>query len=429
MKQFINGTFGMLLVVLAHFVIGYQALSQESAIYIVTSTQNINGRACARLDCAVLTTFDPGSSVVVIDSVEGASVLGSTMWYQIEFEGQAVYIHSSLVARESTESSNTSAVAAVDTSQWNAYQGSGFSIMAPSDWVGFTADEAFIELTVESAKMAGYANCTRCESNLRSYMENSIVLTHPRLLGLTIIVTPAFVGIDFDLHELQAFLNGATFADDTTLVSSEIVEMPEGPVLRTQTRLGDDPIYGMVVYDYVFFRSGIGFYIQVSGPLTIEDLEASLEAIVSSFKITNIEAVRAALTLDGGVVGIGDYSGELLAGKRQVWTYDAVAGDVLTISTFARTAYPTGPDTLLTIYAPDGSVVAANNDNGFLNWDLNAKIQNLKFIEDGPYLIEVAAPSFDYADGRYSLRLENTSVQPVSELSLAITPMGEEIKG
>lgn len=62
-------------------------------------TNNANGRACERTDCAVVARLSRGSSVSVVGSVEGESVSGSAIWKEAIYDGQRVYIHSSLLSQ------------------------------------------------------------------------------------------------------------------------------------------------------------------------------------------------------------------------------------------------------------------------------------------------------------------------------------------
>ena len=62
------------------------------------TTKRANVRSCARLDCSVLVTLQKSISVTILEQVQGVSVNGSTVWYQITVGGQNGYIHSTLVS-------------------------------------------------------------------------------------------------------------------------------------------------------------------------------------------------------------------------------------------------------------------------------------------------------------------------------------------
>jgi len=59
---------------------------------------NANARACEHTDCDVVARLTTGTSVSVIGSVEGANVSGNTTWMQVRYQGDTVYIHSSLLS-------------------------------------------------------------------------------------------------------------------------------------------------------------------------------------------------------------------------------------------------------------------------------------------------------------------------------------------
>lgn len=78
-----------------------------SLTYYVTGN-TINARACPRTDCDIVTTFSRGQSIRVLGSETGTSVSGSTTWYRARYEGQDIYIHSSLVSRRRPSSTSSS---------------------------------------------------------------------------------------------------------------------------------------------------------------------------------------------------------------------------------------------------------------------------------------------------------------------------------
>jgi hypothetical protein len=66
--------------------------------YVTGSTANV--RSCSTTDCERVTALSYGDDVEVIESVDGASVSGSTQWYRVLLtDGHEGFIHSSLVSR------------------------------------------------------------------------------------------------------------------------------------------------------------------------------------------------------------------------------------------------------------------------------------------------------------------------------------------
>lgn len=56
-----------------------------------------NARACAATTCDIVRVLPPGTTVTILSAEDGEAVSGSTTWYHIEVEGQAMYIHASLL--------------------------------------------------------------------------------------------------------------------------------------------------------------------------------------------------------------------------------------------------------------------------------------------------------------------------------------------
>lgn len=65
----------------------------------VSSTGLINVRACERRACNAITSLSPGVEVDVIGQIQGDSVSGDSLWYQVMIDGEIAYIHSSLLSR------------------------------------------------------------------------------------------------------------------------------------------------------------------------------------------------------------------------------------------------------------------------------------------------------------------------------------------
>lgn len=71
---------------------------QSAQTYYVTGNA-VNARSCPRTDCEIVTTFSRGRSVRVLETVTGSSVSGNTNWYRARYQGQDIFIHSSLLSR------------------------------------------------------------------------------------------------------------------------------------------------------------------------------------------------------------------------------------------------------------------------------------------------------------------------------------------
>lgn len=69
----------------------------EPKLLYVYSNQNINGRAEPSTTAAILTSIPPGTAVEKISEADGTAVSGSTLWYEVSYDGQIVFVHSSLL--------------------------------------------------------------------------------------------------------------------------------------------------------------------------------------------------------------------------------------------------------------------------------------------------------------------------------------------
>jgi WD40 repeat protein len=116
-----------------------------------------------------------------------------------------------------------------------------------------------------------------------------------------------------------------------------------------------------------------------------------------------------------GSADFGQQTGDLPLGESQAWSFNARAGDQLTIAVNADF------DTTLTIIAPDGSQLAFNDDHETADgeWTLNSEIKDLTLPLSGRY--EIVVGSFANSDGGvYTLLLVPGGVTPTP--TVPITP-------
>lgn len=73
--------------------------SAAPVTYYISAGSTANARACPRTNCDVVTSFSRGAEIDVVQTVTGDSVSGSNQWRAIRYQGQTVYIHSSLTSR------------------------------------------------------------------------------------------------------------------------------------------------------------------------------------------------------------------------------------------------------------------------------------------------------------------------------------------
>jgi hypothetical protein len=63
----------------------------------VYSYDNVNARSAPSTSAGIITTISPGTALTVRGPAEGSSVSGSTTWYEAEYQGATVFVHSSLL--------------------------------------------------------------------------------------------------------------------------------------------------------------------------------------------------------------------------------------------------------------------------------------------------------------------------------------------
>ncbi|HEX3052141.1 MAG TPA: hypothetical protein VHP83_15890 [Aggregatilineaceae bacterium] len=108
---------------------------------------------------------------------------------------------------------------------------------------------------------------------------------------------------------------------------------------------------------------------------------------------------------------LGGNTGELALGEADVWIYEGQAGEIIDFmlmadkpadgATVEQAAEYGLMDTLLVIRAPDGSILALNDDTGM---STNSTLEGIELPADGPYTIEVRTWESQTAGG-YTLVL------------------------
>lgn len=75
------------------------ATEVEVEIYLVETVNDLNARvrACASTNCEIVGRLRPGDAVQLIERVVGQTVNGSEIWVKFDFQGEAAFIHSSLL--------------------------------------------------------------------------------------------------------------------------------------------------------------------------------------------------------------------------------------------------------------------------------------------------------------------------------------------
>lgn len=80
---------------------------------LVVGADLANVRACPRLDCEIVATLEKGRPVIVVEELEGQTVLQSPVWFRVAAEGlpDEAYMHLSVFAPGAAAASGGSSVA------------------------------------------------------------------------------------------------------------------------------------------------------------------------------------------------------------------------------------------------------------------------------------------------------------------------------
>ena len=73
----------------------FSVVTAQELYYVKVRSARV--RAEPTTSAAVVATLSRNTAVTVLETVDGARVSGSRVWYRIEIDGQDAYIHSSLV--------------------------------------------------------------------------------------------------------------------------------------------------------------------------------------------------------------------------------------------------------------------------------------------------------------------------------------------
>lgn len=131
--------FALFLLVSVLFVLTLSITVAQDTYTVSTRTARV--RAEPNTTSTIITTLRYNATLNVIGAVEGAKVSGSTLWYEVNVNGTAGYIHSSLVKVSGASGgvvtsgggSNSGGTTSSDTSQ--AIEPAPMSVVPPSTGV------------------------------------------------------------------------------------------------------------------------------------------------------------------------------------------------------------------------------------------------------------------------------------------------------
>jgi hypothetical protein len=125
--------FALFLLVSVLFVLTLSITVAQDTYTVSTRTARV--RAEPNTTSTIITTLRYNATLDVVGAVEGAKVSGSTLWYEVNVNGTAGYIHSSLVkvSGASGSGTNSGGTTSSDTSQ--AIEPAPMSVVPPSTGV------------------------------------------------------------------------------------------------------------------------------------------------------------------------------------------------------------------------------------------------------------------------------------------------------
>jgi hypothetical protein len=402
------------------FIAVGSALSQEPTTYVVNSVQAVNARACPRLDCAIIAALAPGTLVQVTETVTGDEVFGSNLWWRMDYDGTEAYLHSALLEPAPDVNGDPPESEGVDTNAWVEHEIAGASILAPPDWQDATAYWTGYTTEADSESVQATQQTVLQESPQQAANpDNHIILVDP-LSVASVEIWVDYSGIDVSLLATKPFLEDRVESWDQQLISSQLVRLPAADVVRLRTQIIYDDENPSLLYDderliYYLEVDRVEYTINLTARQVIfEDLLPLLEAIAQSFNILSSDAARSAFIQPAGSAQAGENSGQLNEGWVQMWTYEAQAGDLVNIRVTNAGGASSNLDPYLLIRAPDGQVIAENDDSGLFNLSTDPHIRRLELPETGTYEIEVHA--YDgFNRGDYTLIIESGAARATPE--------------
>jgi hypothetical protein len=393
-----NLMLSLFMVLLPVMVCGHRVYSQAMDIYVVSSSQSINARTCPRLDCAIATTIASGTEVQMLNTTHGSTVAGSDIWYRVEYNGEAVFVHSSLLTPHTTLVAASSVT--VNQDNWIEYAHLGFEISLPDSWVNYTGNADYIDVLVSSTKLMMTGGDEQ-DTILYATYADTLIVVDP-ISQASVLVQPTYLGFDIDY---SLFVDNCTDSVPNMTGSCEMIELPMGDALHGH-------FYNSAYDVHIYFvsRDRTQYIITVTVLTSSEDLLPIYQAIADSFTIETTQSVRDHSTASNGLAEAGENAGKLEVGRFAAWTYMGVPDELVTItvceseSVSANTPF----DLYLVVRDPDGNVIAENDDTGLFFPNTNPSIDNLELLQHGAYTIEVHGVA-GFTAGRYVLCVENGS--------------------
>lgn len=237
----------------------FAVVAQATTTYTITSNRTVNARSCPRLNCGVVTTFDSGEEIEVVDVVSGDTVSGSTEWVQIEVEGREAYIHGSLVTEAEANddsrsglsrggSGDTNPDGSLDTSDWDINETRRFSIATPPSWSDVSDlldNPAFLDDLRDL-----YGDNSDALDNIEMALEQGLLdllMVDIRTGATMALLHQDLEGVTLTPRLLRTALAVTLEDGGAEIIEESVVELPVGDAVRFWVAMDAD--FGLVPVD------------------------------------------------------------------------------------------------------------------------------------------------------------------------------------
>lgn len=221
---------------------------------------------------------------------------------------------------------------------------------------------------------------------------------------LSSLVTATAIIVDFQNNLIVATEDDGVLIFDSS--GNEINQL--GRVVDTEPQAGE-----------LFRPSGLAT--DANGTIYWADSDGTF-GNVTAMSLSVEEGRVGSSNLTSGVEAQGLFEGNV---KRQLWTFDALAGDIVTITTLADDL-TFDLDVAVRLLDPRGDEIAFvdNDEANVLYNPFDAQIDNIALQRDGQYIVIVESIS---GEGRYRLGLSKSQVFELSDNSIELNGLLNDV--
>ncbi len=373
-----------------------QSLSTQTALddALATSQANIDGLD-EQLNNMIATAIAQSQDLGAAEATNQALIA------TIEAQAGALTAVPTATALAPTTTANLS------TGDWTVITTNRTTFKVPPRWVDVTHDADLTALSQQGLDALDLDPLTRdmfeqAQQDIASGLYDAFVIDP--ITGSNMVVMVQDVNVSPSLDLLASTMESTIRSAGAEDFIRNQVDIPIGPAVKLQYSITLDPSLNTQIHQtmYVTLVDHTIYAIALTVlPNVDSDVDSLFSEVVNSFQVVEAPAVPM---LPGGTAELGENAGELQVGAQQAWTYNGEAGEVLTLSTLTES--DSALDTVISIYDPDGTLLAQNDDVAPLNTD--SQIAALQLPTSGEYTIVVGSYQ-DAGDGSYRLIIENAS--------------------